>query len=173
VALRLNLGCGKRCFGGEEWVNVDIDDECLVSGVKYLKADITKTLPFEDDSADEILTVHVIEHLWPWDVEAVLKDWIRVLKPGGSLVTECPDLDGACRMLVGANQQMNAEVWRLAMFAIYGDPKFRSLEHRHKWGYTDRTLISLLKGLGLNNVRREPAQFKMKEPRDMRIVAEK
>jgi ubiquinone/menaquinone biosynthesis C-methylase UbiE len=148
-------------------------DECPVDGMKYQKADISKPLPFEDSYADEIFTCHVIEHFWPWDVQEILKDWIRVLKPGGQLITECPDLDGACRLLVGANKEMNAEVWRLAMFALYGDPKFKNIEQRHKWGYTDKTLISLLMGLGLKNVRREPAQFKMREPRDMRIVAEK
>jgi len=43
----------------------------------------------------------------------------------------------------------------------------------HRWGYTPQSLSRLLTEAGLVNARQEPAQFKLREPRDMRIVAEK
>jgi ubiquinone/menaquinone biosynthesis C-methylase UbiE len=150
-------------------------EECPVRDVKYVKADISKPLPFEDNYADEIFTCHVAEHFWPWDLEDIFRDWIRVLKPGGRLVTECPNVVGASMLIIAADEEMNAQVWKLGMNALYGDPapQFRNIEQRHKWGYSPKTMISLKIGLGLKNVRQEPAQFKMKEPRDMRIAGEK
>jgi ubiquinone/menaquinone biosynthesis C-methylase UbiE len=173
LALKLNLGCGKRVF--PDYLNIDVYEKCLVEGVDYLQADISKPLPFPDDSIAEVFTCHVIEHIWPWELEDILKDWIRVLKPGGMLVTECPNIVGTAHLLLKADKEMNAGLWKATMNAIYGDPAqdLRTIEHRHKWGFSPKTLMSLKIGLGLKNVRQEPCQFKMKEPRDMRIVGEK
>jgi nucleoside-diphosphate-sugar epimerase len=43
----------------------------------------------------------------------------------------------------------------------------------HRWSYTPHSLRALLEEAGLVNVRQEPAQFKLREPRDMRVVGEK
>jgi hypothetical protein len=43
----------------------------------------------------------------------------------------------------------------------------------HRWGYTPQSLARLMQEAGLVNVRQEPAQFKLREPRDMRVVGEK
>ena len=43
----------------------------------------------------------------------------------------------------------------------------------HRWGYTPRSLAYVMHEAGLVNLRQEPAQFKLREPRDMRIVGEK
>jgi SAM-dependent methyltransferase len=170
-SLQLNLGCGGRCFA--DHMNVDIFDECPVAGMRYTKADISKRLPFEDGTADVVFSCHVIEHLWPWDAPEILADWIRVLKPGGEFIVECPNLLGAAAIITAAERDNNADLWKLAMFALYGDPKYKNIEQRHKWGYTPKTLISFLTGMGLKDVRQEPAQFKMREPRDMRVVGVK
>ena len=37
----------------------------------------------------------------------------------------------------------------------------------HRWGYTPESLRDLLAEAGLADVRQEPAQFKLREPRDM------
>ncbi len=42
----------------------------------------------------------------------------------------------------------------------------------YRWGYTSNSLAALMESVGLVNVRQESAQFKLKEPRDMRIVGE-
>jgi hypothetical protein len=43
----------------------------------------------------------------------------------------------------------------------------------HRWGYTPRSLAAVMAEAGLANIRQEPAQFKLREPRDMRMVGEK
>lgn len=50
-------------------------------------------LQFPDASADEIRASHVLEHFSFGQIADVLKDWVRVLKPGGKLKVAVPDFD--------------------------------------------------------------------------------
>ncbi|MEW5769193.1 MAG: CmcI family methyltransferase [Pseudomonadota bacterium] len=170
--IRLNLGCGDKILPG--YINVDV-----VSSRAGNKPDVICDLrnlgSFADACADEILAVHVIEHFWRWEVEDLLKGWMRVLKPGGRLILECPNLASACRALLN-NPSDAAEPdvrGRHTMWVFYGDPAWKDPLMCHRWGYTAHSLRNLLVRLGYVNVRQEPAQFKMREPRDMRIVGEK
>lgn len=47
------------------------------------------TLPFESKSADAIISRHSLEHVL--DPAKAIKEWIRVLKPGGRMVIVLPD----------------------------------------------------------------------------------
>jgi len=40
----------------------------------------------------------------------------------------------------------------------------------HRWLYTPDSLAQVLREAGLINICRESAQFKLKDPRDMRLV---
>lgn len=86
--LRLNLACGEVVLEG--WQNLDYDPR--VEGV--VDCDLLGTLPFEDDSVDEILTSHFLEHL-RLRTEAVpfLQECQRVLRPGGILSIITPDFE--------------------------------------------------------------------------------
>ncbi len=70
--------------------------------------DLHDLVPFADASADEILSVHVVEHFWRWEIRDVLKEWMRVLKPGGRMVVECPNLESACRTFLENPQRQRA-----------------------------------------------------------------
>jgi hypothetical protein len=41
----------------------------------------------------------------------------------------------------------------------------------HRWGYTPYSLAKILYENGFIDMKQESAQFKLKEPRDMRITA--
>ena len=41
----------------------------------------------------------------------------------------------------------------------------------HRWGYTPQSLADLMQAVGLEQAHQEPAQYKLREPRDMRVVA--
>lgn len=71
---RLNLGCGEKKLPG--YVNVD------VCGQPDVKCDLgTFPWPFEDESADEILAEHFLEHVA--DYERTVFEIHRILKPNG------------------------------------------------------------------------------------------
>jgi predicted SAM-dependent methyltransferase len=48
-------------------------------------------LPLPDGWADELLASHVLEHVEPRHLEATLREWHRVLKPGGTVEIHTPD----------------------------------------------------------------------------------
>lgn len=169
IPLRLNLGCGDKIL--PDYVNVDVAASRGGRRPDVL-CDLHELLPFADGIADEILSVHVIEHFWRWEVEAVLREWVRVLRPGGKLVIECPNISSACAQfssdpVSGAQPDQRGQ---RTMWVFYGDPAWRDPLMVHRWGYTPETLIELLRSCGLTEVRQEPAQFKLREPRDMRVV---
>lgn len=169
---KLNLGCGDKILPG--YVNVDVAENRL--GLKPdVLCDLRSLEPFEDNSIDEILSVHVVEHFWRWEVAAVLREWVRVLRPGGVMILECPNLLSACEALLqnpdgaaGPGGEGQRTMW-----VFYGDPSWQDPLMVHRWGYTPRSLAHLMHEVGLVNLRQEPAQFKLREPRDMRVVGEK
>jgi len=59
----------------------------------------------------------------------------------------------------------------MSMWPLYGDPSWRDPLMMHKWLYTPQSLAELLHEAGFVNIKQVPAQFKMREPRDMRLVA--
>lgn len=169
---RLNLGCGDKILAG--YVNVDV-----VASRAGRKPDVLCDLHdlrvFESDSVDEVLAVHVVEHFWRWEVEAILREWVRVLKPGGTMVLECPNLLSACEELLKNPQAASATdaSAKMTLWVLYGDPAWKDPYMTHRWAYTPHSLGDLMRAAGLEQVRQEPAQFKMREPRDMRMVGTK
>jgi FkbM family methyltransferase len=93
--LKLNLGSGGVPYPG--YLSVDLYDKRA-----HVHMDITK-LDFHDNTAVEILASHVFEHLNPYHALDILKDWNRVLKPGGKLIMEMPDIEALCARFADAN----------------------------------------------------------------------
>ena len=170
--VRLNLGCGDKILPG--YINVDVAptragrQPDVISDLHNLEA-------FEDETADEIMAIHVIEHFWRWEVLDGLREWVRVLKPGGHMILECPNLVSACEEFLedpDARSGPGLEGQR-TMWVFYGDPAWRDPLMTHRWAYTPKSLKALMEEAGLVNIRQEAAQFKLREPRDMRLVGEK
>jgi SAM-dependent methyltransferase len=170
--VRLNLGCGDKILPG--FVNVDVV-EARAGQRPDVICDLHQLHPFADDSADEVMAIHVVEHFWRWEVEEVLREWLRVLKPGGRMVLECPNLLSAAReLLADPEQRARADqAGQRSMWVFYGDPGWKDPLMIHRWGYTPASLAELMRQVGLVNVRQEPAQYKLREPRDMRLVGDK
>lgn len=80
-----DIGCGARSLL-KDIVRVDIDEnvkpDVLASG---------DNLPFKDGEFDFICSIHSFEHFE--DQVKTLKEWLRVLKPGGIIGIVHPDLD--------------------------------------------------------------------------------
>lgn len=67
-------------------------------------------LPYADNSVDVIRASHVLEHFPHRQVDDVLKEWIRALKPGGILRIAVPDFEKVARgYLEGKGANLPAE----------------------------------------------------------------
>lgn len=167
--VRLNIGCGDKIL--PDYINVDVVQSRAGKAPDVI-ADVRDLSVFETGYADEVMAIHVVEHFWRWEVEDVIREWVRVLKPGGRLVLECPNLLAACEALL-ANPALAAradQAGQRSMWVFYGDPQWKDPLMIHRWGYTPDSLMDMLRSLGLMDVRQEPAQYKLREPRDMRVV---
>jgi predicted SAM-dependent methyltransferase len=83
--MKLHLGCGKRHIPG--YVHIDAIDYPHVDHVSAID-----NLSFiQSDSVEVIYNCHVLEHFKRRDVARVLREWLRVLAPGGLLRTSVPD----------------------------------------------------------------------------------
>lgn len=166
--MKLHLGCGGKILDG--YVNVDAVGRA--GAQPDVVADI-RDLPYEDAVADEILSVHVIEHFHPHDAPPLLTEWTRVLKPGGRMVIECPNLLAAAAMLLAADAAGTAPDEQMTLWAFFSSPnESRDPYQVHRWGYTPSTLSALMQRVGLVGIRREKPHFKFPK-RDMRIVGVK
>lgn len=86
--MKLHLGCGPRHIPG--FVHVDAQPAPHVDIVGPVER-----LAIGDNSVSLIYASHVLEHFGRHAYKAVLKEWFRVLKPGGVLRLSVPDF-AAC-----------------------------------------------------------------------------
>jgi SAM-dependent methyltransferase len=93
----LDVGCGTGTmlsyladYGKAQ--GVDIDEEaigyCRERGLTDVRLGSAETLPFEDGSFDLVTALDVVEHLD--DDLAALREFRRVLRPGGTLLVTVP-----------------------------------------------------------------------------------
>ena len=89
--IMLNVGCGTDYKKG--WINVDNNSDNNIEQLD-LNWDLRNPLPFADNSVDFVFNEHFIEHLTVEEAQQVIKDLMRVLKPGGVMRIAMPDLEG-------------------------------------------------------------------------------
>jgi len=119
--LILNLGCGTRTAEHPDVLNVDwslnirlkksrllrllaspLLDKRRRSRLEQMRGrllahDLSRGIPFADDSVDIVYHSHVLEHLDRPVARAFLLEARRVLKPGGMIRIVVPDFESACR----------------------------------------------------------------------------
>ena len=166
--VKLNLGCGDKILDG--YINIDVVDARAGKKPDFI-CDLRDLSKFESNSVDEIMAIHVVEHFWQWEVVDILKEWTRVLKPGGKMILECPNLITAAEEFLKNSDEaaLGGLEGQRSMWVFYGDPGWRDPLMIHRWGYTPRSLATVMSTAGLIELKQEPAQFKLREPRDMRI----
>jgi predicted SAM-dependent methyltransferase len=134
----LDVGCGTSKINGA--IGVD----CRRTECVDVIADV-RCLPFKDNSVDLVSSFHVIEHFGFYETDGLVKEWARVIRPGGRIDVRCPWL----RM-------------RALIFAV--DPSFTNLRgifggedyagNFHKRGFTFKMLKQVLNANDIAEVRR-------------------
>jgi len=162
--MKLHIGCGTIYL--KEYVNIDaaphhftheISKELLERNSttldKYYKykfcegpgiciADVkalADNLPYEDNTVDDIVMLHVLEHIPAQEVGKVLNEFNRVLKVKGRLYLGVPDVKETARLLAEAKTP-EEEDWAIRL--LHGTQ--RNKFSHHYCGYTERTLKKLL-----------------------------
>lgn len=139
--VRLHLGCGDRRLQG--YVNVDIRKTTAVDVVGAAEC-----LPYPDGAVDRIESYHLVEHLPRHALPPMLREWYRVLRPGGRVVIECPDFDRAVAEYLEGNEGRLDSIFGLQRHA--GDA--------HLFGYNVDRLGRLLAAAGFAEIAAPPAR---------------
>ena len=146
--VHLNIGCGKKLWDG--FINIDFPANW--SGKKPdIECDI-RSIPLPDNYADSAYAIHVLEHFYRYETDDVLKEWVRLLKPGGRLVVEVPCLDKVIKIFAHYMQNKEPINAQATMFRLYGDPVYKDPTMVHKWCFGTQELVELMKDAGLSDV---------------------
>lgn len=117
VPVKIEVGSGGYPQVGYLHVDVDPGMPDLHAVCRMGK----EALPFPDNCAEELLSNHSIEHVSWLDVEFVVKDWLRVLAPGGKLFLRTPDLEFICKTYLERKTTREHHVDEANMMNIFGD----------------------------------------------------
>jgi predicted SAM-dependent methyltransferase len=161
VGLKLNIGCGTS--GIEGWVNIDNSPSILLSRLPLGKrifhtpdwprgvrrADVRKRIPFADSSVSYIYSSHTFEHFTLEESNAVARECLRVLQPGGVLRIVVPDLGILVRDYLADVPNPMASHKFISRLMLTSD--LRDIVHagaHHKQMFDARSLVHMLQGAG-------------------------
>lgn len=149
-AVRLHIGASTRRREG--WINIDVRADVRPDIV----ARAHELSMFADGSVDAIEACHLFEHLPPHEAKLTLAEWARVLRTGGELFLELPNLEACVRLIArGDDEGANA----VAMMGIFGWPD--GIERygdafAHRWGWSPRSLAQELAACGFESIEELP-----------------
>lgn len=170
--MKINFACGRHVIDG--FTNIDAvhnpkaprAPDILHALTFNADGSIANPTPLDDECADELCAMHFVEHVHEWQSPFVMLEFFRLLKSGGKLILELPNIEAAAKnMLRGMRPQM----WR---FAFYGDGGHKDPYMCHRFGYTPISIMALTEAAGFKNVQILPPQTHGPRPnRDMRVEA--
>lgn len=144
AARRLHIGGKERREGWE------IFDALPGDGVNHL-GDAADLARFPEGTFDAVYASHVLEHFdYHQRIGVVLREWRRVLKPGGTLYVSVPDLERLCHLYLtpGLAPEGRFHVMRM-MFGGHVDAY-----DYHMAGIDERFLATELQAAGFSTGRR-------------------
>lgn len=119
--VKLDIGCGAQKVEGYTGVDAYVDTD--------IKADMWN-IPMNAGTVDEIYSSHALEHVPGMKVQETLKEWFRLLKPGGKLLLQVPNMDYVARFWLTHKPEDHA--WAEAI--VFGNQAHEG--EFHKSGFT-------------------------------------
>jgi len=182
--VRLNIGCGPT-GQIENFINIDNSPSIYIGKFPVVKrilfslglinknqyeanwsnvlfCDASKKLPFDSETVDKIYTSHFLEHIPANKGEKVLRECLRVLKPGGVIRIVIPDLLWYANEYVNATRQILSndpgsddrsihDGFLNTMYGAYLQKRRYGAEHCYM--YDLPTIFSVLNSLGYIDVK--------------------
>ncbi len=141
---RLHIG-GKEVKEG--WEILDAIPAAHVDHVGNAR-DLTR---FPDATFAELYASHVLEHFdFKDEIAAVLREWRRVLKPGGTLYVSVPDMERLCHLYI--TPRLAAEI-RFQIMQMFFGGHLDKYDY-HMTGLDESYLAHLLQQAGFRTVDR-------------------
>lgn len=109
-AVKLNLGCGTNKLPG--YVNIDVEPQCKPDLVCNF---VNDRLPYKDNSIDEVVLFHCIEHINKGLHRLIISEIWRVLKPGGEFYISYPEFT-KCYENWKSNYRGQRKFWEATIF---------------------------------------------------------
>lgn len=135
--VKLHLGCGRRNFG-KDWIHIDKANFTHIDS-----HDVTR-LPYDNNTVELIYACHLIAYFDRDEIVPVLKEWKRVLKPGGTLRLSTPDFGILTRVYRSGSD----------ISQVLG-PLFGKMDGvYHKTVYDHFSLFELLLSLGYKDIKK-------------------
>ena len=155
---KLQIGAGPNQLPG--WLNTTLYP--FEPGTVFL--DATQRFPISDATFDYIFSEHVIEHLEFEEAAWMLRECLRILKPGGRIRIATPDL----AQIIATYTQPDAEAQAAYIRWIMDTFRPQAGEYnpaqvinqsfhgwRHKFIYDGATLTMALQEAGFNHIKRQ------------------
>ncbi|GMF47288.1 unnamed protein product [Phytophthora fragariaefolia] len=144
--IRLHIGGHVK---NPDWWVVDANDGDVVDFVMHM----ANLYAFPDGSVDAIYASHVLEHCTHGvghELESTLREWHRVLRPGGELFVSVPDLFVLATLFVNESIPHQHRMW--FMTVIFGGQT--DVYDVHKVGFDDAILAAYLTHAGFCDLTR-------------------
>lgn len=147
--IKFNMGCGRDILDG--YIGVDKHGPGA-----SIKEDVFK-LKVPSECADEIMAIHLIEHVPQHRAPELLSLWLDILKPGGKLVIETPNLDELCKDIINQTGQ-DKYLSMMCLFGAFVEERSAETQEKgalspHLWGYSPESLSNLCKELGFKDIK--------------------
>lgn len=140
TSLKLHLGCGSKFIPGFKHADLAEFDH-----VDYQR-DVRDLSCFGDNSADLIYACHVLEYFDLQEAVGVLKEWQRVLKPGGILRLAVPHFEALTRVYCQAGALAKI------LGPLYGRMSMGNKIIYHRTVYDFESLTYLLRVVGFRGI---------------------
>lgn len=161
--MKINVGSGDQPLTG--YHNIDllslpgVDEVC--NGTQILDRHIEWA-----GTIEEIVCYHTLEHFTKQETIDAITQWYKLLKKGGKIAIEVPDLELLCTLIA------NGDKTELTKAYIFG-PQDRPGQN-HLWGWTPEALAVTIADIGFKNIRVcDALDYHAKERPCFRVEAEK
>ena len=159
AGITLHLGCGGNYRPG--FINVDLFDLTVADMGAH-----AAFLPFKANSTRMIKAYHLLEHFNWVEVKYLLNEWFRVLKGGGEVIVEVPNLEYTIKQLT-TQKDIQSQTSTLQWMYGVNEPGMR-----HKTGFTYRILRNFLISAGFVEIEKGTTESHLYE-KGLHIICKK